>query len=32
MTTLAQTTPIIGEPEVVEDASTAEQSPAWADL
>ena len=36
MTTLAQTKPaqstIIGEPEVVEDASTAETSPAWLDL
>jgi hypothetical protein len=34
MTTLAQTAPIIGEPEVVEDgsASMAEQSPAWKDL
>jgi hypothetical protein len=36
MTTLAQTKPaqstIIGEPEVVEDASTAETSAAWLDL
>ncbi|HEV7742204.1 MAG TPA: DUF6421 family protein [Pseudolysinimonas sp.] len=32
MTTLAQTTPIIGEPEVVEDASSAERSAAWLDL
>ncbi|WP_166868366.1 MULTISPECIES: DUF6421 family protein [unclassified Salinibacterium] len=32
MTTLSPTTSIIGEPEVVEDASTAEQSTAWAQL
>lgn len=32
MTTLAQSPSIIGEPEVVEDASTAEQSAAWAQL
>ncbi|MEQ1736569.1 MAG: DUF6421 family protein [Rhodoglobus sp.] len=33
MTTLTQaTTSIIGEPEVVEDASTAEKSAAWLDL
>ena len=29
MTTIAQTPSIIGEPEVVEDASTAEHSAAW---
>lgn len=32
MTTLAHTPSIIGEPEVVEDASIAEQSAAWAML
>ncbi len=32
MTTLAQSPSIIGEPEVVEDASTAEQSAAWKQL
>src|SRR5688500_10722261 len=33
MTTLAQSrSTIIGEPEVVEDASTAEATPAWLDL
>ncbi len=32
MTTLSPITSIIGEPEVVEDASTAEQSTAWAQL
>ena len=32
MTTIAQSPSIIGEPEVVEDASTAEQSAAWAQL
>jgi hypothetical protein len=32
MTTLAQTTPIIGEPEVVEDAALSQDSAAWHDL
>lgn len=32
MTTIAQTPSIIGEPEVVEDASTAELSAAWQQL
>jgi len=32
MTTIAHTPSIIGEPEVVEDASTAEHSAAWAQL
>lgn len=32
MTTIAQSPSIIGEPEVVEDASTAEHSAAWAQL
>ncbi len=32
MTTIAQTPSIIGEPEVVEDASRAEQSAAWRQL
>ncbi len=32
MNTIAQTPSIIGEPEVVEDASAAEQSPAWKQL
>ncbi|TXK18799.1 DUF6421 family protein [Homoserinibacter sp. GY 40078] len=32
MNTTARTPSVIGEPEVVEDASTAEQSPAWRQL
>jgi hypothetical protein len=32
MTSIAQTAAIVGQPEVVEDASVAETSPAWLDL